>query len=328
MTDVLVTGASGFVGRHVVDALMRRGHRVWGLARRAPLVERTPSISWVSGSVTEADSYATAIAEVDCVIHLAAVLATRRASEYEHTNVHGTRVLLDACLQQRGRIGHVVIVSSVAAMGPKHDGTLLSETDPCRPQSVYGRSKLGAERVAAAYGERLPITILRPAFVYGRGDTRAADHLRTLLLSLDRPWKTPIVQLSFVHVSDFADVCVRMATAESVNRGTYLLADPAACTWDEVRTAVVRALEVLAAQGRIAPGVADHVLARARALDVVNRGCSRLEYWGCDTTKARKALGFRGTRSLRIGALEAIGAYAAEGFFAAERWLGRPTTVV
>lgn len=328
MTAVLVTGASGFVGRHVVEALVRCGHRVWGLARGAPPCAPTPSISWVSGSVTEAGRYAAALAEVDCVIHLAAVLSTRRASEYEHTNVHGTRVLLDACLQQRGRIRHVVLVSSIAAMGPKSDGTLLSETDPCRPRSVYGRSKLGAERVAAAYRARLPITILRPAFVYGRGDGRAADHLRTLLLSLDRPWKTPIVQLSFVHVSDFADVCLRTATAAPVDGGTYLIADPPACTWDDVRVAVVRALEVLADQGRIAPAVADHVLARARALDVVNRGCSRLEYWGCDTSKARKALGFRGTRSLRVGALEAIGAYAAEGFFAAERWLERPTTVV
>jgi nucleoside-diphosphate-sugar epimerase len=331
MPGVFVTGARGFVGRRVVEALVRHGHRVVGLTRsttndsRDP---RDPRIDWVHGCLTDAGSYGAVLGEVEHVIHLAAVLSARRASDYECGNVVGTRTLLDACVPHGERLRRVVVVSSIAAMGPKHDGTPLREADPCHPLSVYGRSKLASERAARAYGERLPITVIRPAFVYGRGDTRAADHLRTLLLSLDRPWKTPIVELSFVHVRDLAELCVR-ATAVDVPSGeTYLVADPASCTWDDVRTAVVRALETLAAGGRIAAGVAEHVLTRARALDVVVRCGSRFEYWGCDTTRAREALGFRGTRSLQAGALEAIGAYAEDGFFAAERWPGHPTTVV
>jgi dihydroflavonol-4-reductase len=331
MPGVFVTGARGFVGRRVVDALVEHGHRVVGLTRSAtddPDDPPDPRIDWVRGCLTDGASYGGVLGEVEHVIHLAAVLSARRASDYERGNVLATRVLLDTCAAHNGRLRHVVLVSSIAAMGPKHDGTLLRETDPCRPRSAYGRSKLASERAARAYREHLPITVVRPAFVYGRGDTRAADHLRTLLLSLDRPWKTPIVGLSFVHVRDLAELCVRATVVDVPSGETYLVADPASCTWDDVRTAVVRALETLAARGRIAAGVAEHLLARARALDIVVRRGSRFEYWGCDTTKAREALGFRGTRSLQASALEVIGAYAEDGFFAAERWPGHPTTVV
>jgi nucleoside-diphosphate-sugar epimerase len=328
MAEVFVTGASGFVGRRVVAALLREGHQVWGLTRRAPVATGHGGLAWVRGDITDPKGYRAAVGEAKYVIHLAAVLGARRVSEYERVNVEGTAALLGACAAAGTQLRRVVLVSSVAAMGPKHDGTLLRETDPCRPQTVYGESKLTAERVARAYAHRLPITIVRPSFVYGRGDQRGANHLRTLLQPYDRPWRTPILRLSFVHVVDFAAACLRAMVADAPSGDVFLVADPAVCSWDDVREVVVAALAALADTGRLAPPVAGSVIARARSLDVVAHGARRYDYWGCDTTKARTTLGFHGTRTLEEGALEAIGGFVAQGVFRPERWLKRPTTVV
>lgn len=328
MAEVFVTGASGFVGRRVVEALLRDGHRVRGLARRIPSTSPKGDLTWVRGDITDPNRYRAAVERAEYVIHLAAVLAARRASEFERTNVEGSAALLDTCAAAGMDLRRIVVVSTVAAMGPKHDGSLLREIDPCRPGTVYGASKLAAERVARSFAGRFPITILRPSFVYGRGDQRGADHLRTLLQPSDQSWKTPIVHLSFVHVVDFADTCLRAMVADAPSGDVYLVADPAVCSWDDVREAVVPALETLADAGRLTPRVAELVIARARSLDVVVHGARHYDHWGCDTTRARTVLGFRGTCTLEQGAFEAVGAFADEGFFAPERWLGRPTTVV
>jgi nucleoside-diphosphate-sugar epimerase len=328
MTRVFVTGASGFVGRRVVEALLADGHHVFGLTRREMTGPPTDRLTWVRGDITQPDTYRAAVAEADCVIHLAALLAARRASQLRDANVGGTAALLDGCLGSGARLRRVVLVSSLAAMGPKRDGSLLVETDTCRPQTVYGESKLAAERAAAGYTARLPITILRPSFVYGRADQRGADHLRTLLRSGERPWKTPIVQLSFVHVIDLARACLRALEVDGPSGELFLVADPPFCSWEDLSRAVVQALESLAGTGRVDATVADRVLARARSFDVVAHGARQFDYWGCNTAKSRTILGFEGTRTLVEGVAEAIGAFAEQGFFASERWLGRSTTAV
>jgi len=328
MSSVFVTGASGFVGRRVVEALLAGGHHVVALTRRETTGPPTDGLAWVRGDVTQPDTYRAAMAETDYVIHLAALLGARRASQLRDANVGGTGALLDGCLASGAGLRRVVLVSSLAAMGPKHDGSLLVETDPCRPQTVYGESKLAAERVALGYTARVPITILRPSFVYGRADQRGADHLRTLLWSGERPWKTPIVQLSFVHVNDLARACLRALDADGPSGELFLVADPAFCSWEEVSLAVVQAVESLAGTGRVDPAVADAVLARARSFDVVAHGARQFDYWGCNTAQSRTLLGFEGTRTLVEGVAEAISAFADQGFFAAVHWLGRSTTAV
>jgi len=328
MTAVLVTGATGFVGRHVVQALCTSGFTVHALARHAGAVPCRDGVRWVFGDVTDPETCAEAAREVDAIVHLAALLIARRAAEYQRVNVHGTATLLHAATRRERRVRRVVLMSSVAAMGPAPAGQLLTETDPCQPRTAYGRSKLAAEDVARALQHKLPLTILRPSFVYGPHDARGADHLRMLLQPPGRGWKTPIHQLSFVHVADLARACVHAVTADLPTGTTLLLADPASCGWEDVRAAVTVALLRLAKAGRLAPEVAALVLRRARELDVLAHGARRLDSWGCDTRRAQAALGFAGRQTLVAGAYDAIASYEEQGFFAPERWLGRPATVV
>jgi nucleoside-diphosphate-sugar epimerase len=170
---VLVTGASGFLGRHVSLRLLAAGWRVRGLVRpgRAPAqgVEPAPA-----AGLDDADALAGAVAGVDAVVHLAArvhVMRDRAAdplSEFRRVNVEGTRALLDAAIAAGART--FVFASSAKAVGEWTSAPWTEETEPC-PADPYGLSKLEAERLVLqrAAGTGTAATVLRLPLVYGPG---------------------------------------------------------------------------------------------------------------------------------------------------------------
>jgi nucleoside-diphosphate-sugar epimerase len=325
LNRVLVTGAGGFVGSRLVARLVARGTQVTAVSRSTGASSRKGPARWVHGDVTEPDTYRSALRGVDGVVHLAARLTARRVADYEHTNVFGTRCLLETCAEEGRDLQRVVVVSTVAAMGPGRNGRLLTESDPCRPVTAYGASKLAAEEVALALASRLPITILRPVFVYGPGDPRGASHLEAWLRSPPGSWTSPIRSLSLVHVDDFARACEQALTADVPSGSTFLVAEPAACDWSDVRSAVAGALDELAQNGTIDAALAARLTARIEALDPTSRDGPPPEWWACDAGRAAAALGFSG-RTLADGARGTIASYAASGFFSPERWLAQPVT--
>ncbi len=167
---ILVTGATGFVGRNLCLYLVERGHRVRALVRRTsehaflePLgVER------VWGDLRDAQAVATAVAGCGAVIHAAAVFRFwGRREDFWTTNVDGTRNLLEAASQAGVR--RLVHISTIAVVGkPPKDNPITEET-PCQPQDAYQESKLEAERLALTWWRQhgLPVIILRPGAIYG-----------------------------------------------------------------------------------------------------------------------------------------------------------------
>lgn len=166
---VLVTGATSLIGRHTVDALARHGHEVTTFQRGEG--GDTPSIR---GSVTDPDAVGRACVDQDAVIHLAAkVGVTGRWDEYERTNVHGTRLLLDA--SARAGVSRFVHVSSpsVAHAGDALVGAGADPADPLGTRGHYATSKAMAEITALeATSPTMPVVAIRPHLVWGPGDTQ------------------------------------------------------------------------------------------------------------------------------------------------------------
>ena len=149
MTRVAVTGASGFIGRHVMDALSARGDEAVAIARpfdRAALAERFKGLG--------------------AVVHLAGVVSAVREQDFYAANVDATRTVAEAARDAGARLVHI---SSLAAAGPAPPAAPRSENDSTSPVNAYGKSKLEGERVIAATAG-LRWTILRPGVVYGPGD--------------------------------------------------------------------------------------------------------------------------------------------------------------
>ncbi len=192
---ILVTGATGAVGPRVVAALLESGCRVRTLSLDAPHEGAWPAgVDARLGDVTDPPAVAAAMAGVDGVIHLAALLhiinpPPQLRSRYERINVGGTANVVEAARQ--AGVGRVVFFSTIAVYGPSTGG-VLTEDSPLRPDSFYAQTKVDAERIvlSAKHADGMPMgTVLRLGAVYG---ARIKGNYRRLLLSLARRRFIPI----------------------------------------------------------------------------------------------------------------------------------------
>ena len=177
---VLVTGGGGFLGRAIVDRLLRRGHRVRCFARSAypDLVER--GVEVVRGDLTDARAAVAACAGCRAVIHTAALIPglPEPARRYHAVNVLGTQAIIAGC--RAHRVPRLVFTSSPSVVFGGHDlrGVDESVPYPMRYDSPYARTKALAEReVLAANDGALATTALRPHLVWGPGDAHLVPAL-------------------------------------------------------------------------------------------------------------------------------------------------------
>jgi nucleoside-diphosphate-sugar epimerase len=160
---ILVTGAGGFVGGWIAEALhlsgrmaVRAGIRSWSSAAR---IARFP-IEIVTCDVMDKGSIEAAVSGVDAIIHCA-----RGKADSNDVAIDGTRLLLEAA--KRHGIPKLVLMSSVAVYGDA-DGLVQEDTEPVGAVTVYGGGKRVAEQVARGFAsERLAVTVLRPTLIYG-----------------------------------------------------------------------------------------------------------------------------------------------------------------
>ena len=225
---VLVTGATGFVGRPVLAALCGAGHEVRATVRRPPRVPLPAGIDVVPApDLGETGDWRTIFDGVDAIVHLAGIAhvgADIPEARYDLVNHQASAALARAAVQ--AGVGRFVFASSIRAQsGPVADHP-LSETDPARPTDAYGRSKLAAERDILASG--IAATILRPVAMYGPGLKGNFDTLARLArLPVPLPFASLRNRRSLLSVAAMADAVVfTLETAATIGE-TYIVADAA-----------------------------------------------------------------------------------------------------
>jgi 2-alkyl-3-oxoalkanoate reductase len=226
---VLVTGASGFLGSHVVERLSARGDRVRALVRRSSNrrhLERLPGVDLFEGTVEQIDRMREAVDGVDAVIHVAGVIKARTSDEFVAVNVGGTSNLVHAARSAVNgkRLKRFVVVSSLEACGPSLDGAPVA-VDQEQPVTAYGRSKLAAEKVALAVRDEIPVTILRPGAIYGPRDEEILEAFRSIKRGL-----LPLVDGGqakgvWIYATDCADACIRAIDADVPSGSVYFVDD-------------------------------------------------------------------------------------------------------
>lgn len=319
MHTLFVTGASGFIGTHLVRELVRRGMHCKCLIRATSSIDALPTdgVEFVQGSLEEPESYRAALVGCDTVIHLAGVIFGLNETQLNRVNAESCAHLADACLAIR-QPPRLVFISSVAAAGPPPAGVAIrDETHAPHPISFYGRSKRRGELLLTERADRLPITIIRPGIVFGPGDQNLADLFRSIIrwrLHVVAGFRTP--PLSLIYVEDLVQLILL-----AVERGETLRPNPAcsegyyiACDdsefpnyWEfgqRIARSVDQKVFVWPLWRWVAKcvGLAAQTAAKMSGrpslltLDKVREGTVRS--WASSSQKARHQLGFAPTKSL------------------------------
>ncbi len=185
--DVLVTGATGFVGANLARLLVADGYRVRVLARPASGLQALAGcrVEIFRGDILDPDALAPALERCSIVFHVAADyrLWARDPREIYRNNVDGTRTVFEAC--ERAGVGRVVYTSSVGTLGLPKDGGPGTETTPVALEDMIGhykRSKFLAERVAEEFAARgLPMVIVNPSNPIGPWEVKPTPTGRMVL---------------------------------------------------------------------------------------------------------------------------------------------------
>ena len=228
MSRTLVTGAAGFTGRYLAQALADRGHEVHGLVHSHEAGPVAGFAQTHAADLADPDSVKKIVADVrpDFVVHLAAIafVAHGDIEQMYRTNIVGTRQLLEALAGASRVPSSVLLASSANIYGNAREG-VLDETVPPAPANDYGVSKLAMEYVARLYAARLPITVVRPFNYTGRGQDPSFLLPKIVAHARER---APVIQLGNLDVArDFSDVrtvaaaYARLLTEPAVIGETY-----------------------------------------------------------------------------------------------------------
>lgn len=239
---VLVTGATGFVGSHLAEALRRQGDTVTALARSARKAEALAplGVRIIAGELADAAAVRKAVEGQDIVYHVAGVVAALDERAFMAANREGTRAVVEASQAAGGP--RLIFVSSMAAGGPSPRGQPLRGDEPPHPVTAYGRSKLAAEEVVKA--STLPWTIVRPPMVYGPRDQEVLKVFRIARLGIAPVFGDGSQELSAIHGADLADALIAAAQSPSTLGRTYYGSHP------DIFTSTRFVRSVAAAMGR------------------------------------------------------------------------------
>lgn len=179
---ILLTGGTGFVGRHLVQQFIADGHHVRVLSRTPGRIALPASASWVLGDLTDPDSLPAALCDVDIVVHAGGVLheGSRSEASLERVNVGGTKAI--ARVARDSGVRKFVHISSAGVYGDGCTAAPHCESDTPAPVNPYERSKLSAEHalIATLEGSNVNWTILRPQGLYGPDRAATVDFFRAV----------------------------------------------------------------------------------------------------------------------------------------------------
>jgi nucleoside-diphosphate-sugar epimerase len=238
MTRILVTGASGFVGRALVTELANAGHTVRAAMRQpADVFPRSVEVVAVS-DLTRPVEWRALLKGAETVIHLAGIAHAGPGiaeEAYDRVNRLATAELANAA--RATGIRHLLFMSSIRAQSGPSSTAVLRETDPPQPTDAYGRSKLAAEDAVRASG--VPFTILRPVLIYGSG---VKGNLARLMALAHKPWPLPLGlcsnRRSLLSRHNLIEAIHFALASPAAKNETYIVADPAPLSLAEIVTAL------------------------------------------------------------------------------------------
>lgn len=326
MARALVTGANGFVGSHICEALCNAGFTVKALVRKTSDLANIShlDVELAYGDLTDSDSLRPAVGDVDAIVNNAGITKALKASLFDRVNREGTENILKAVAAANPGIKRFIQISSMAACGPAPSKAPVNENHPPAPVTAYGRSKLAGERTVLSYKDKFPVTILRPTAVYGPRDREMLSFFKSVSYHIKPTFGPGECFMNFTYVKDLGGAVAKILNADSSSGRVYFVAEDRSYSYSEAGDIIsevlgVRALDVhvpipiMRIAGRITEEIAN--LRKKPSIftaDKVNELTAK--YWLVDSSRIEKDLGFRSSTSFREGVGETVDWYREKGW--------------
>lgn len=318
---IFITGATGFIGSHLVERLSRdRGTEIWALVRNPEKAAGWPAaVHILKGDLA---SIPRLPSDLDIVYHLAGLTKALKSIDYYTVNRQGTARLIQSLEAMDGR-PRVVVLSSLAAAGPSFKGGAVKESDPPRPVDPYGQSKLLGEEEALARRDRFPLVIVRVGAVFGPGDKDFLSYFGFIKKGIlpafgrGRP-------LSLCYVKDLVRALALCAGTEFRSGEILNIGDPRPYGWQEIGETAGRILGKKLRRlpiplpavflGAIFSEIFSALRRKPSIINLDKFKEMRQDGWVADVTKAERLLSFRTQYSLEQGLRETLSWYQEHGW--------------
>jgi nucleoside-diphosphate-sugar epimerase len=322
----LVTGATGFIGSHLVDLLLKQKYAVRVLLRKTSdtvWLQALP-IEYVYGDLFDNDALRQAVTGVDYVFHSAGVTKAKTAEEYFRGNTEGTKNMLNAVSQHNPGLKRFVQISSQTAVGPSPGITPITEEISPHPITTYGESKLKAEQACADLRGTVPITIVRPPAVYGPRDKDIFEFFKTMSKGLQPMVGMKEKFVSLIHVGDLVRGFVMAAESEKASGQTYFISSSKVYGWKEVGEVSRKVFGRSAFRIKIPEAGVFAIAAFAEFFGLFSKKPVLINfekardmvqnYWTCDSSKAQRDFGYAQEIPLGEGIRNTIEWYRSKGW--------------
>ena len=320
MEKVLVTGANGFIGSHLVEALLKNGYQVRALVRKSADLKWLAGLPCeiVYGAISEINTLFPAVENVDFICHTAGATKAKTIEEFALINYGGTQNLLNACLKKNINLKRFVLFSSLAAVGPSDNSQSITEEKACYPISNYGTTKQQAESAVLEFKDKIPSVILRLSAIYGPRDKEILFYFKLLKKGV-----RPIFgeTFSLCYVKDAVNAVILSLERDISSGSIYNIADAKCYTYDDVAIIAEQILNKKTLRIKVPKAI---LLAYATILHKISQGKSIInpdkikeltsKCWVCDYKKASNELGFTAKYSLEDGLRETIEWYQGQGW--------------
>jgi dihydroflavonol-4-reductase len=316
-----VTGATGFVGSHLVDKLLNLDFEVYCLKRKTSNLRwlKDKEINFVEGDLFDNDVLEDVIKKVDYVFHVAGVVKSKKKQGFYKGNSEATKNLVEIAYKVNPKLKRFVHVSSLAACGPNPNDKPITEDYIPRPITTYGLTKRLAEKEVLKFKDKLPITIVRPPAIYGPRDAEILIYFKTFNKGLNSIIGFDDKYLSLVYVEDFVQGII-LASKDNIKSGEiYFISSDGEYNWDQIAEITSGIMNKKALKMRMPHFVVYSVGFFAQMISVFSNNAPTLnlekclditrERWVCSNEKAKKELNFKPEYSLEKGFKKTIDWY-------------------
>ncbi|TYP96296.1 nucleoside-diphosphate-sugar epimerase [Sphingobacterium allocomposti] len=327
---ILVTGASGFVGSHFVEAASAAGYEVHALVRKSSQIDGISTFvaKFLYPDLEDGMTLSGLFHEehYEFVVHAAALTKAKTQEQMMAVNVGVTERLIEAAFQSPYPPKRFVFVSSLAAIGPLQYGEgLITEDTAYNPVTIYGKSKQAAEEMLSRRFPDKPITVVRPTAVYGPREKDLFILFNTMYKGLDAYIGKAPQNLTFVYVRDLVNLlllaCERpqhgMTVFNITDGNIYSRYDMADIFKRLFRRRLFRVHVPLVLVEKVAK-FSQWLYRKSEKTPVIYPERLReltAQNWGCDISKAKSELGYKPAYDLERGLHESLLWYKDNNWF-------------